>query len=183
MNSPEESPRRRAPGSTLSARPFWSSSLAALHVPERRPWLPDGEADAGLDRGRPRAVRRRRTSSRGEGGVAGVGGGGRIGTLGVMPSASGAAALDAPPNSKTEVGDWLRAPKPTMEVVGDGSEASPVGDAAGPYSCKGQITHPCIEHQNGGGGGASAGTTFPSASSNGAAGPARSRLGTAGATC
>jgi hypothetical protein len=35
------------------------------------------------------------------------------GALGVMLSASGAAALDAPPNSKTEVGDWPRAPRTT----------------------------------------------------------------------
>jgi hypothetical protein len=88
------------------------------------------------------------------------------GTLGMMPSVSGAAALDAPPNSKTEVGDWPRAPRPMMEVV----EASSVGDAAGPYSCKGQITHPCIEHQNGGGGATIAGSMPSSASSNEAAG-------------
>jgi hypothetical protein len=36
------------------------------------------------------------------------------GTLGEMSSASGADALDAPPNSKTEVGDWLRAPRSTV---------------------------------------------------------------------
>jgi hypothetical protein len=189
--SSEESLGRRVPGAALFARLFGSSSAAGFHVPERRPRLLDGEADAGLDRGRPRAASRRRTTARGEGGVAGVGDGGRIGaaastdaapepktkeeapvgaetkasassaltstrgapgrrdtdggnsmggtpglisttvgvgdgTLGAMPSASGAAALEA------EVGDWPRAPKPTVEVIGDGSEASSVGDAAGP---------------------------------------------------
>jgi hypothetical protein len=154
------------PGAALTARLLGSSSAAGFHVPERRPRLLDGEADAGLDGGRPRAARRRRTTARGEGGVAGVGDGGRIraaastdaapepktvgaetkasassaltstrgapkrrdtdggnsmggapglisttvgvgdGALDAMLSASGAAALDAPPNSKTEVGDW-----------------------------------------------------------------------------
>ena len=49
------------------------------------------------------------------------------------------------------------------------------------YWCRGHTTQPCTEHQTGGGA-ASAGSMPPSASSLGAAGPARSRAGTSGCT-
>nr|XP_051180616.1 uncharacterized protein LOC127294771 [Lolium perenne] len=77
-----------------------------------------------------------------------------------MVPASIAAALEVPPNSKMEADDRR---------------------TAGPYSCRGQTTHPCEGHQNGGGAAARAASTFSSAPSIGAAGPARSQSGTTGA--
>ena len=45
-------------------------------------------------------------------------------------------------------------PKPKTDVRDCPTASTP---AAEPYSCKGQITHPCVEHQNAGGGAACAG--------------------------
>ena len=63
-----------------------------------------------------------------------------------MALVSATTALDEP-NSKTDVGDCPTASTPAAE----------------PSSCRGQITHPCAEHQNAGGGAASASTAFSSA--------------------
>ena len=135
-------------------------SAAGLQVPARWPRLLVGESADGLTSGRPRARRRRRAPARGEGGgVAGV----RDGRCGTSASARGesistaagvgdgrrdsttlasATAALVEPNSKTDVGDCPTASMPAAES----------------YSCRGQITHPCAEHQNADGGAARART-------------------------
>jgi hypothetical protein len=162
MPSSEESPGKRVPGAAPSARLFESSSAAGLHVSERRPRLLDGEADAGLDRGRTRAARRRRTSARGEGGASRVGDGGRI---------RATASTVAVPEPKTKE----EAPVAAETKASASSARTCTRGASGKCDTNGGNFM--------GGGDASAGSTFPSVSSNGAAGPARSRLGAVGATC